>query len=263
VAGAVILAASMSAGLRAAGAAEGVPGAGAGATSDNKVVTLASLVESLRSAKFQEREEATLTLMRLPVERRSDIEAALARETDMEAAIRLTKVAVHMMLKSRTSLEGPVSLLGITLSVESWQDKKGKEEELRSAVVVTGVQPGFPAAEVLQPGDRIVAVDGKFFDAGFTFEDFRGLVARKRAGTVLQATVMRSGKQMKAGVRLAGLSEQEMLSVNDFVSQRLRESALYVKSLKSGVTVQAAVVRDDSPPEFDLRYNGVEFEAEP
>jgi hypothetical protein len=229
--------AGMGGGTRVALAEEGRAGAG-----------LSALVESLKSAKFAEREEATQALMRWPVERRSDIEDVLARETDMEVITRLTRVAVHLMLKSRTSLSGPVSLLGITLSVEVLPlTGKERAEDLRSAVVVTGVQPGFPAAEVLQPGDRIVAADGKSFEAGFTFEDFRGLVGRKRAGTVLQVTVMRSGKEMRTGVRLAGLSEQEMLSVNEFVNQRLRDSAAYVKSLKTGVEVKAAVIKDNNP----------------
>jgi hypothetical protein len=236
------------------------------AEEQRRPATLESLVEMLKSAKYQEREEATQTLMRWPVQRRSEIEQALSKETDLEAITRLTRVAVHMMLKGHTSLDGPVSLLGITLTVEGWREGGDKDKdkdkdagELRAAVVVTGVQPGFPAAEVLQAGDRIVAVDGKPFDAGFTFEDFRGLVGRQHAGTIMQMTVVRSGKAMRVGVRLAGLSEAEMMSVTEFVGQRLRQSAEYVKSLKTGLSVAPAVIKDDSGPEPELNER-VEFE---
>ena len=76
------------------GIASGAEGAvGSGAVSENKSVTLASVIEALRSPKYREREDATLALMRLPAERRSDIEQALARETDLEAAVETVEKA--------------------------------------------------------------------------------------------------------------------------------------------------------------------------
>jgi len=211
-------------------------------------VTFDSLVKALHGAKYQEREDATLALMRLSADRRSDVEHALSRETDVEAITRLTRVAVHLMLKAKTSLRGPVSLLGITLTVETLK-LDPKDDDVRGAVVVTGVQPGFPAAEVLQAGDRIIAVDDRPFDSGFTFEDFRGLIGRRKAGSILQMTVLRHGSPFKAGVQLAGLTEAEMVSVSEFVGRRLAESAAYAEHLKTGLPGAPLVIKDDSKPE--------------
>ncbi len=71
-------------------------------------------------------------------------------------------------------------------------------------VVIKSINPDGPAAHVdLQPGDRIIAVNGKSLMYATT-KDYKGMVAEvKDNGGMLYMIVERRGAYRKIGVRLA------------------------------------------------------------
>ena len=190
--------------------------------------TLLKLINALSSPDCSVREETTYTLLRLPSSQLSNIEMALARSTDDEEAMRLTRIALHLYLKQQTAMDGQAALLGIALNMEPV--RLGKDNsELSMSVAVTETQPGFPAAEMLRPGDRLVAVEGRPFAPDTTLESFRQMINSQKPGTALTFTVFRSGRKIEASVRLAGAPEAGVAAISELVDKRNKATALYLQ----------------------------------
>jgi PDZ domain-containing protein len=71
-------------------------------------------------------------------------------------------------------------------------------EPTHEEVVVGAVQSDVPAAEVLEAGDAILAVNGETVDGA---DELRDLVAAHPIGTTLTVTIERNGKQRDVSVR--------------------------------------------------------------
>lgn len=218
------------------------------ATSQPESTTpLAKLIEALSSPQFTTREEATYTLLRLPTNQRPDVEAALARTTDAEAVARLTRVALHLFLKAQTSMEGTAALLGIAPNIEPVRLGKNNGD-LRMSVAVGETQLGFPAAEQLRCGDRILAINGRNFTLDLTFEEFRQRINTQTPGTTLTFTVLRGGRQIVVPVRLVGLTEEQVSDITQYVHRRNEAAQAYLAALRTGETPSARLeIKDDSP----------------
>ncbi len=200
-----------------------------------------TLIHNLHSTSYPVREAATLGLMRLGAERRSDVEQALARETDPESVVRLERAAVHLFMKARTSMEGEIGVLGISLLLEAVQ-LDPKSPRVQMAVVVIKTQPGFPAAESLEPADRILGIDGEWFTLQSDSDRFRKQINETRPGTVVMLTVLRDGKRMDIPVRVAGLRMQDAPLFQAIVRQRDAAAAEYAAGLKSGIAGHPLVI---------------------
>ncbi|MGN6369939.1 MAG: hypothetical protein ACTHN5_16910 [Phycisphaerae bacterium] len=204
---------------------------------------IAELIREVDSPDYATREAATDALMRLPGERHTEIEAALAKTVSAEAIARLEKVAVHLYMKQHTNFKGKFGLMGVSMAYEMVQ-LDPKSPNYQTCIVVWKTQPGFPAAEVLKPADRLIAVNGEPFQTEFPGQDprdaFRRMINRAGGGAVLNFTLIRDGKVMEAKVRLAGLREEDVNFILQIVEERDRAAELYRASLKTGRTAGAA-----------------------
>ncbi len=217
---------------------------------------LQPLVEALRSPQFRIRDQATQTLLHLKPQRLSELTEALARETDPEAATRLTQVAAHLFLKNMTPLQGHASLLGIKLNLDLVHPDLEKPDALRMSVAVAELQPGYPAAQDLRVGDRLLAMDGKPFPIDMAIDDFRSQVMTRPPGSIVRFTLIRDGHQIDVGVQLAGLPEVpgaqpgvvNMTSIESAIDQRNEALAQFLAGLKTSVKEAPLVVADNSPP---------------
>jgi hypothetical protein len=142
-------------------------------------------------------------------------------------------VALHLYMKASTPLEGKASMLGIALSLETLRlGEKGNE--VRAAITVMELQPGFPAAEILRPGDRIVAVNGEALPEDFTIQEFQQFINTSKPGSKVRLTVVRGKEQLKLDVPLAGLKEAGAPFITEFMSQRMMRAESYLLELKTG-----------------------------
>jgi Lon-like protease len=66
--------------------------------------------------------------------------------------------------------------------------------------LITGIDPAVPAAEVLQQGDVITAIEGTTIQAG---SDIRPLLADSRPGDAIAVTYVREGTSTDGEIRLA------------------------------------------------------------
>ncbi|MCL2646175.1 MAG: PDZ domain-containing protein [Phycisphaerales bacterium] len=230
-----------------------------------------SLIKALRSDQFHVREQASTKLLRLPPERLSEIEHALASETDAEAIARLTTVALHLYLKNPqiTPLQGKAGLLGISLSVEPRGTRGDMEEgeqkvdpQARAgggAIVVIDIKPGFPAYEVLKPGDRILAIDDKPLTLGYSVDAFREKVSATMPGSFIPMTLLRGGKKINAQVQIAGLDRKGDDFILDFIEKRTRLANSYLSQLRIGQKPPTLTFHDNTLPEANI-YNDFEFD---
>lgn len=219
---------------------------------------IAPLVKALQSSIFSEREEANLALLRLPPGRLDDVVKALAVETDAEAIERLTRVAAHLYLKPRTWLATKPSLLGVwfqgpsltMLGVKFKMDAvklKPDDPAPTMTVMVTEIQPGFPAMQTLRNGDRIVAVGGIGFPLDIPAEDsdyFRTRVAELWPGGVAPMTILRDGKLLGLGVQTTGLPLDGPSTPTAMVNRRTAALNAFLETLKTGDKSQ---VRANTP----------------
>ncbi len=209
--------------------------------------TLTELVAQLRAPQFEVRDHAQEALLRLPAEKLSEIEGALAKESDAEAEARLTRVAVHLFLKARTPFVGQGSMLGIALNIEAYRTQH-RDEAPRAAIAVTQTQPGFPAAEQLRPGDRILAIDHHTFPLETTIDDFRNRITANSPGTILHFTVLRNGREMQMDIMLAGLPDAGAAGIAKFISERETALREYMAKLHpTDTSKESLTIKDDSP----------------
>ncbi len=210
---------------------------------------LTALVDQLRSAAYSQREQASQRLLRLPPDRLPELVLALERESDAEAIARLMQVASHLFLKERTFLQRPsflgvwfkdniVSLMGVRFEPESIR-LSPDDLTLARTVVVTDVVIGLPAYQVLHPGDRIVAVNGKRFELEMTKYDFQAEMRAFWPGAIFHLTILREGKPMELTMQMAGVPADAAGDVDQAVSDRAAALEKFVKNLKTG---------DSSPP---------------
>ena len=231
--------------------------------------SVAQLVADVGSADYGTRDGATWALMKLSADHRPEIEAALARTSNEEAIARLEKVAVHLFMKAQTGFEGKTGLMGIRMSAEAVQ-LDPKNQVYQACIVVWKTQPGFPAAEVLQSADRLVAVNGTPFpmamdpdafkalmkgvglpyngDDNITtlVDGFRKMVNVAGGGKELTFTVIRNGKALDVKVKLAGLGDEDSNPnlLGQMVDRRDQMAEEYRANLKTGRAAAVAVQRD-------------------
>jgi C-terminal processing protease CtpA/Prc len=218
---------------------------------------LAALIQQLHSPRYATRAAATQELLHLNPDRRPMIEEALAHETDPEAATRLEQVAVHLLMKGRTLIEGDIGVLGISLQMEAVQ-LDPKQPTVQMSIVVLKTQPGFPAAEELDPCDRILGINGERFTLQTTADDFRRKINDTPPGTVLQFSVLRDGKRLDIPVRVAGLRTEDAPLLLAIVQQRDSLIASYLESLPNGAKSKPLVIADDAAAAGgDRRIEGV------
>jgi hypothetical protein len=204
------------------------------------------LVAALRAPQFEARQAATTSLLRLSPDRLPEVRSALAAEADVEASARLMQVAIHLFLKARTPLEGRASLLGIKLNLEPVRIDARKPDDLRMSVAVAELQPGYPAAQELRVGDRLIAIDGTRFPIDLDIDQFRAMVTNRPPGQVLPFTIIRNGKQIEVPVQLAGLSAAGALSIDRAIEERNLALARFMAGLEIGAKSQPLVVTDKS-----------------
>ncbi len=169
-------------------------------------------------------------LLRQPATARADIESALCKATDPEAVTRLCRVAVHLYLKAETPLQGPAAILGIGLAMEPVR-LGPRGDDFRMAVAVMALQPGFPAAEVLQPGDCLIALDSVPFTDDTTIDWFRQQINTMPAGRVLHLTILRGQQQLNVEVQLAGVPEEGVSAIAEYIHARNLKAAAYLDRL--------------------------------
>src|SRR6185436_16467284 len=99
------------------------------------------------------------------------------KETDSEAIARLTEVACHLYLKPRTPLKGKISLLGLQFDTALMR-LDPRTDEIAMTVCVKELKPGFPAAQALEVGDRLIAINGKKFPEEMASTDFPPMVRK-------------------------------------------------------------------------------------
>jgi C-terminal processing protease CtpA/Prc len=212
--------------------------------------TIESAIAQLDSPKYAIRDWAQHFLMRQSPDDLPTIEKALESATDAETVMRLNYVAAHLFLKGRTQFDGRASLLGISLGIESAHLGQPNGDG-RVVVAVTDLQPGFPAAEVLRPGDRILAINSEPLPSDTTVESFRQHVNAALPGTVMRLQILRGREQSQVSVRLAGVPEEGAEAIQNFVRLRLAAAKGYLESIRS--THESPVIihtseENDAPP---------------
>ena len=209
-------------------------------------------IAQLAARQFARRDAAEHYLIQQAATELPAIERALDESRDAEVIVRLARIAEHLFLKARTPFEGHASLLGISLGLV--QVRTGTDaDSRRRAILVNELQPGFPAAEVLRPGDRIIALNHEPFPPDMNIEEFRRTVNTAAPGTVLKLTVLRGRKQLDVGVRLAGVPEEGALAISEFVQQRRIAAALYLQQLWAR-HVTGLVIRSAAQPAVEPVY---------
>lgn len=83
--------------------------------------------------------------------------------------------------------------------------------EFTTVYTVSAVVKGMPAAGVLRPGDRIVAIDGRLPGCG---ADAAALIRSRPAGATVVLTIMRKGSKQRVALRTASYQGQPVIGVN-------------------------------------------------
>jgi hypothetical protein len=214
------------------------------------------LIKALEDASYQQRKIASEALMRLPPGRLNEVVEALQKEKDEEAVARLTEVAAHLYLKPRTYLKARTSVLGVwnnhrdpsLLGIRYQPDKVkiGSDEKETMTVMVTELQPGFPAMQTFRAGDRIVAINGEGFPPEMPDGAFRERIAGLWPGSVTPMVVLRDGKLVELGVQTTCVPISDSLPAELMIEQRNASLAAFLESLKRPKDQTSA--RADFPP---------------
>ncbi len=145
---------------------------------------LKKLVVELGSDEFEARESATRALGR---------EGAPWRLRDLEELLRGSDLGVEARRRLMVAAEErfarePRAALGVTSSPMETH-----------GIVLQSVRADFPAAGVLQAGDRVEALDGVKMDG---FESLRAVVVAHDPGDEIEVQLSRAGQLVKTRVRL-------------------------------------------------------------
>lgn len=227
-------------------------GAGAvlwGAVSVGWADDVAGMIGQLGSGRYADRAGAEALLMQQDPRVLSEVEEQLSREKRPEVRVRLMRVAVHLYLKSQTHFDGNSSLLGISLvpevvtsHVSAGSDdahREGNDGETAQAInksaqlmiAVDMVKPGFPVAEVLRVGDRIVAVDGQRFALEAGVAELQTAVRKHLPGGRVRLTLFRDGRETEVLVLVAGVPAASNDPVN-YVAERMTQETVYRASVR-------------------------------
>jgi len=220
------------------------------------------LVDALHSSNYAAREDATEALLRLPPARLDQVVEALSKTTDPESIERLTQAAAHLYLKPRTLLKTKTSLFGVwfvqpslaLLGMKFRMDPvrlNPKDEDPTMTVMVTEIQPGFPATQTLRNGDRIIAIGGVGFPGNLAPEDsayFRTRVAALWPGAVVPMTILRGGKVQEIGVQVAGLPVSGPSTPDQMVQLRAAALDAFLHSLKTGDKSPVLITANQATP---------------
>jgi hypothetical protein len=239
------------------------------------------LVQALEAASYQTRQAASEALMRLPPERLQEVVETIKTEKDEEALARLTDVAAHLFLKPRTYLKSRTSLLGVWYahhdpSLLGVKFEPGKvrlpeaDEADTMTVLVTEIEPGFPAMQTLHAGDRIVAINGEGFPIDMQDDGFRARVTALWPGAEAAMVVLREGKLVEVKVQttcvpleLAAEPQEpvvlEQLKLNrtaQLINDRTMALATFMQTLKPQEKNQTSAKAQTAPPDpMDAQLN--------
>lgn len=212
------------------------------ATDEDIPGPLEPLIADLAVTNIDRREAASHKLMRLPPSRLGEVTSALEKQTDPEAIARLANVAEHLYLKERTPLAPPsllgvwydapfVSLLGIKFDTQQIRLNPADADDT-SAVAVMDIEPGFPAAQTLETGDRILGINGQRFPPHLDRNEFPDLVRQYHAGALLTLTILRAGKTTEVQVQMAGIAASAT-DLQTAVEERQNAGLAFLRSLKT------------------------------
>lgn len=208
--------------------------------------TVADALQQVSSSDYAAREAATEFLLRQPAHVVSDVQEQLKKEAQPETIARLTRVALHLYLKKSTPLAGGrACALGIALDLGT--AKVGADE--RAAIVVLQTQPGFPSAELLRVGDRIIAIDDRELPFGYRLENFVAQINSQPAGTTVTFQVLRGRRKLEIKVPLVSIEEPGQAELYAFIRKREEKSLEFIRQLE---TAAAGPVRfpgaEPAPP---------------
>lgn len=234
-----------------------LPIVSAGFANDQDVTgPIAPLVKALEAASYQERKIASESLLRLPPARLNEVVETLQKEKDEEVVARLTEVAAHLYLKPRTYLKARTSVLGVwnnhrdpsLLGIRYQPDKVkiGSDEKETMTVMVTELQPGFPAMQTFRAGDRIVAINGEGFPLDMPDGAFRERIAGLWPGNLTPMVVLRDGKLLELGVQTTCVPVSDSVPAELLIEQRNTSLAAFLESLKKPKDQTSA--RAEFPP---------------
>ncbi len=155
--------------------------------------TIETSIAQLTAQNFSTRDNAEHYLMRQSPENLATIELALATAEDSEAVMRLTRIAMHLYLKGRTQFVGQASILGIRMNMKMGNFELN-HKAMQKMITVMELQPGFPAAEVLYPGDQIIGINHEPFGPDMEIDWFPRLINTFVPGTTVQFTILRAAR---------------------------------------------------------------------
>ena len=184
------------------------------------------------------RDAAQRYLMKQTPPERETVERLLIKTGDPEVIGRLSAIAVHLYLKGETPFEGSAGMLGVSLSAEVSETDK----DTPFYIAITDISPGFPAAEVLQVGDRIFALDGARFTEDMNITAFRTAVMANKPGSSVVLSIDRAGVKKDVRVKLDGVPDQGTAALMEFVQQRNDKAEVYKQrllQLRGGLSMAA------------------------
>jgi hypothetical protein len=200
-------------------------------------------IAQLHAPTWAERQAADETLLRQPPAARVLVEQALSADADPETRGRLESIALHLYLKEQTPTTGAASILGITLPPLA----PDPDAQAPGSIMVVSVLPGFNAAEVLKPGDLILAIDGEALPPRTSAETFRDLVNPRPPNGPLHLRIKREGQVMTVDVQPAGIDEPGLDELMQFSQQRAALAKAYLQDLQTRMAPHGTVV-GTAPP---------------
>lgn len=225
----------LAAALLTVGGAASASASATRSSGNGQLVGCRALVARLATASWRARRQAQLDLMRQSPARLAAVLHDLSPAASPEVRRRLIRVAVHLRFKGQTSLSGRSPLLGIMMRMVPLPALPTPLETKNNggphaAVLVLQVQPGFPAAQALQNGDLITAVNGQAFGPSATVLTFRRMVTSLSPGTMMRFSVVRGTRLLHVVVPLAAVPVREA-AVTVYMQKRISRAAALADGL--------------------------------
>jgi hypothetical protein len=224
-------------------------------------IDLPATIDQLSADTYAQRQAAERALLRQSPAILPQVEEALVASRDVEKTVRLRKIAAHLLLKIRNSRAG-MPLLGVSLGesqtlvgtaragarVVTGQDATGRgDQEMVPALMVMEIQPGFPAAESIEPGDLVTAVDGQGLTEERTFEHFREQIGTHNVSDLVSLRVQRGATSMTVKVPLVGVDVGDSAELAEMLRQRAGLAADFLAAIEARRPVERPVVVADNP----------------
>lgn len=177
-------------------------------------------LEDLGSPDYATRERATRALLTDETRSVEALCGLFARATTPEQRVRLIDVICHHVVRQLREEAfddrgGPAigvshEVLPAALVPRPAQaagiggDREAQRAgETGGAVYVLATLPGFPGHAWFEPGDLIVAIDGRPLPADLTADGFQAILRQSHAGEMLGFTVVRNGERLHVRLELA------------------------------------------------------------